>query len=124
MVRRPCAWQGMAVIKSASSALLVIGLLCGSSAHALDAEQQHGQALLERMCARCHAVGTTGTSPNKLAPPFRSLGENKLYDPDFLVRLQEGYSSIHRFMPTFRFDRENAEAVTNYLKAIQARQKN
>lgn len=76
------------------------------------------------MCARCHAVGTTGTSPNKLAPPFRSLGENKLYDPDFLARLQEGYSSIHRFMPTFRFDRESAEAVTNYLKAIQVRKTN
>lgn len=124
MVRRPGASQGMAVIKSASSTLLLIGLSCASSAHALDAEQQHGQALLEKMCSRCHAVGTTGTSPNELAPPFRSLGENKLYDPDFPVRLQEGYSSIHRFMPTFRFDRENAEAVTNYLKAIQVRKKN
>lgn len=122
MVRRPGASRGMSVIRSASATLLLIGL--GSSAHALDAEQRHGQALLERMCARCHAVGTTGTSPNKLAPPFRSLGEDKLYDPDFLVRLQEGYSSIHRFMPTFRFDRENAEAVTNYLKAIQARKTN
>lgn len=86
---------------------------------ALDAEQQHGQALLQKMCAQCHAVGTTGESPNKSSPRFRDLGEDKLYDPAFLQRLQDGYSSIHRFMPTFRFTREDAEAVSNYLKAIQ-----
>jgi mono/diheme cytochrome c family protein len=103
---------------------LIIGLLWSSSAIALDAEQRNGKTLVEKMCARCHAVGRSRESPNKLAPPFRDLGENKLYDPDFLNRLQQGYSSIHRFMPTFRFDQENAEAVTNYLKAIQTRKKN
>lgn len=99
----------------------LIVLLWGSFAHALDAEQRHGQSLLEQMCSRCHAVGPTGSSPNKLAPPFRHLGENKLYDPDFVQRLQDGYSSIHRAMPTFRFDRESAEAVASYLKAIQTK---
>jgi mono/diheme cytochrome c family protein len=102
-----------------SSALAVVALLWSSSGLALDAEQQHGAALLQKMCARCHAVGTRGTSPNAQAPAFRALGENKLYDPDFARRLQEGYSSIHRFMPTFRFERDDAEAVVNYLKAIQ-----
>jgi mono/diheme cytochrome c family protein len=102
--------------------LLVTALLWTTGSHALDAEQQHGEDLLQKMCARCHAVGTTGASPNKQAPAFRSLGENKLYDPDFIQRLQEGYSSIHRFMPTFRFERADAEAVVNYLKAIQVAQ--
>ena len=99
--------------------LFAIGLLWSSSAVALDDEQQHGEALLQKMCARCHAVGPAGASPNNKAPPFRNLGENKLYDPDFGQRLQEGYSSIHKFMPTFRFERDDAEAVLNYLKAIQ-----
>lgn len=98
---------------------LLAALLWSTSGHALDAEQEHGGELLQKMCARCHAVGTTGASPNKLAPAFRSFSENKLYDPDFAQRLQQGYSSIHRFMPTFRFDRADAEAVVNYLKAIQ-----
>jgi hypothetical protein len=66
-------------------------------------------------------VGTAGASPNKLAPPFCRFSEDKLYVPDFAQRLQEGYSSIHRFMPTFHFDRADAEAVANYLKAIQDR---
>ena len=43
----------------------------------------------------------------------------KLYDGDFLKRLQEGYSSIHPSMPTFRFNREAAEEVVRYLKSIQ-----
>lgn len=107
------------VMKRSLPAWGLAGLLLASPGHALDAEQQHGQDLLQKMCARCHAVGTSGASPNKQAPAFRTLGENKLYDPDFVQRLQEGYSSIHRFMPTFRFDRDNAEAVANYLKAIQ-----
>jgi mono/diheme cytochrome c family protein len=110
-------------MKRFAPALLVVGLSWSTDGFALDAEQQHGEALLQRMCARCHAVGTTGASPNRLAPAFRSLGENKLYDPDFVQRLQEGYSSIHRFMPTFRFDRDDAEAVVNYLKAVQAPRK-
>ena len=107
-------------MKRIGSALLMM-CFSGSAGHALDAEQQHGKELLQQMCARCHAVGTTGHSPNSLAPPFRTLGDNKLYDSDFMLRLQEGYSTIHRFMPTFRFNRDDAEAVVNYLKAIQAR---
>ncbi|PIS99433.1 cytochrome C-552 [Bradyrhizobium nitroreducens] len=100
-------------------ALLAVGVLWSSVSQALDLEQRHAEALLQQMCARCHAVGKTGTSRNELAPPFRTLGENKLYDPDFMERLQEGYSSIHRFMPTFRFGRDDAAAVVSYLRAIQ-----
>ena len=33
-----------------------------------------GQALAEQRCARCHAIGPTGTSPYPGAQPFRNLG--------------------------------------------------
>jgi cytochrome c len=33
-----------------------------------------GQALAEQRCARCHAIGATGTSPYPGAQPFRNLG--------------------------------------------------
>ncbi|MDA9435136.1 c-type cytochrome [Bradyrhizobium sp. CCBAU 51627] len=99
--------------------LLAIGVLWGTASQALELEQRRTEAMLQRMCARCHAVGRTGASPNELAPPFRYLGENKIYDPDFTQRLQDGYSSIHRSMPTARFGRDDAEAVVSYLRAIQ-----
>jgi cytochrome c len=102
-------------------ALLLVGVW-STAGHALDREQRHGKALLETMCARCHAVGVTGKSPLAEAPPFRTFGE-KLYDTDFLQRLQDGLTTVHPGMPTFRFDRGDAEAAVNYLKAIQRSKK-
>jgi mono/diheme cytochrome c family protein len=99
--------------------VLTIGLLWSTFAHARAHEPRTGREMLQQLCARCHAVGRTGSSPNRQAPPFRSFSETKLYDSDFLQRLQDGYSSIHPFMPTFRFNREDAEEVLNYMKSIQ-----
>ena len=99
--------------------LSIIALLWSTYAHARYAERQHGKELLQKLCARCHSVGKTGASPNRLAPPFRSFSETKLYDSDFMQRLQNGLTSIHPFMPTFRFNRDNAEEALNYMKSIQ-----
>ncbi|MGJ5179522.1 c-type cytochrome [Bradyrhizobium oligotrophicum] len=96
-------------------------LLCalGAPSHALDSEQKRGKALLQRLCSRCHAIGLTGASRHPDAPPFRTFGDSKLYDDDFSQRLQTGLSTIHKDMPSFRFDRAEAEAAVNYLKTIQ-----
>lgn len=80
--------------------------------------QQQGQALVERMCARCHAVGRGGASPHAGAPPFRTLGRR--LDVDALAgRLREGLASSHPDMPVFRFSRDDARAVAAYVRAIQ-----
>jgi mono/diheme cytochrome c family protein len=104
---------------------LALLLLSASSqaSHALDSEQQRGKALLQTFCSRCHSVDITGASPHSDAPPFRTFGDQKLYDEDFAQRLQSGLSTIHKDMPSFQFDRGDAEAVVNYLKAIQVRQR-
>ena len=104
----------------AALACLVLPLLgaTGGAAQALDPEQQRARAMLENLCGRCHAVGKTGKSPNPLAPPFRRFGE-KLYDTDMVQRLQDGLTTIHPDMPTFRFNRHEAAAAVNYLRSIQ-----
>jgi len=49
-----------------------------------DAElKQQGQVLLANNCARCHAIASTGSSPHKEAPPFRTLGQK--YPVDYLA---------------------------------------
>lgn len=101
-------------------ALLLI-VAASNAAHGLDAEQRHGKALVERLCARCHAIVRTGRSPHPDAPPFRTFGESKLYDEDFRQRLQDGLFTIHPDMPTFEFSHSDATAVLNYLRAIQDR---
>jgi len=98
------------------AALACVALpLSGGVAHA---EQARAKAMLENLCGSCHAVGRTGKSPNPLAPPFRSFGE-KLYDTDMVQRLQDGLTTVHKEMPTFRFSREEAGAAVSYLRSIQ-----
>lgn len=109
---KPASW-----FKSLGLALL-LSTVWVTSAYALDAEQRRSRALLEELCGRCHAVGATGRSPLPLAPPFRSFGE-KLYDTDMVQRLQDGLTTIHQDMPTFRFSRQEAAAAVNYLRSIQ-----
>ena len=113
------AGDGKTAMKRSLLVLSTIALLFSTFAHARYEEQRNGKEMLQQLCARCHAVGRTGASPNRQAPPFRSFSETKLYDRDFFKRLQDGYSSIHPFMPTFRFNREDAEEVLNYMKSIQ-----
>ena len=111
-------------IKSSLLALSAsIAFLCSNSAHARGEEPQQGKEILEKLCARCHAVGRTGESPNKRAPPFRTFSEDKLYDSDFKQRLETGLISIHPFMPTFRFSTEEAGEVLSYMRSIQERPK-
>jgi mono/diheme cytochrome c family protein len=104
---------------------LIVLMLCSWSeaSHGLDREQQRGKALLQSQCGRCHAVRATGQSPHPDAPPFRTFSDDKLYDNDFGKRLQDGLSTIHPDMPTFRFKRRDAEAAVNYLKFIQEHKK-
>jgi len=104
---------------------LTLLMICAwaSASYALDREQQRGKSLLQTLCGRCHAVGQTGRSPHIDAPPFRTFGDEKLYTEDFGARLQDGLSTIHPDMPTFRFSREDAEAAVSYLRFIQAHHK-
>ena len=97
--------------------------VCGEASYAVDREHQRAKTMLETMCGRCHAVGPTRQSPHTDAPPFRTFGEDKLYDNDFGQRLQDGLSTIHRDMPTFKFRRRDANAAVNYLKSIQRHRK-
>jgi cytochrome c len=82
--------------------------------------ERQGMALAERMCSACHAIGKTGASPRAPAPAFRDLG-NRVDLDDFAHQLREGLTSGHPDMPTFRFTREDARALTAYLRSIQAR---
>ena len=101
------------------AAAFAMAIVHSGTGYALDADQQHAKSLLVEMCARCHAVGNVGRSPHPEAPPFRTLGERKLYDEDFGRRLRDGLSTMHPDMPTFHFSQREAEAVVSYLRAIQ-----
>jgi mono/diheme cytochrome c family protein len=101
---------------TAATAIAVVAL--GQTAIAQNLK--HGEELLVKNCASCHAVGRNGESSNKLAPPFRTLGQR--YPVESLEEsLGEGIMSGHPDMPEFKFDARDVDAIIVYLKSIQQR---
>ncbi|HYF56461.1 MAG TPA: cytochrome c [Salinarimonas sp.] len=99
----------------ALAALLAAGL-------ALGADPQAGEALAQRHCAACHAVGRAGDSPVAAAPPFRELG--RLYPVENLQEaLAEGITVSHEGiqMPELSFAPEEIDALIAHLQRIQVR---
>ena len=101
---------------TAATAIAVVAL--GQTAIAQNLK--HGEELLVKNCASCHAVGRNGESSIKLAPPFRTLGQR--YPVESLEEsLGEGIMSGHPDMPEFKFDARDVGAIIVYLKSIQQR---
>jgi mono/diheme cytochrome c family protein len=95
-------------------AVLAVGVC---AAHAQDPVSR-GRALVREFCSPCHAIGKSGNSPHKSAPPFRTLGQS--FDLDqFPRRLERGIMAGHPDMPEFKFNSDNAHAVRDYLRTIQ-----
>src|SRR5262249_39833738 len=110
MQLRPAIWPW--------AALLAASLASASFAQDDGALGRRGRALLTEKCARCHAVGTTGASTHREAPPFRTLGQR--YPIETLAEpLAEGLSTGHPDMPEFIFEIRDVAAILAYLESIQ-----
>ena len=80
--------------------------------------QQRGKVISVGLCSRCHAIETTGDSPLPAAPRFRSLDART--DLSKLAgRIRGGLLTGHEDMPMFRFDGDDADAMTAYIRSIQ-----
>ena len=91
-----------------------------AAAIAQDPRAQRGQELLAANCARCHAIGRTGTSPHAAAPAFRTL--SRKYPIEGLAEaLAEGLYVGHPDMPEFVFEPHDVGAILDYLRTIQER---
>ena len=81
----------------AAALTLMMGLALPVAAD--DALIAHGKALAEKNCVTCHAVGPTGDSPLRDAPPFRNLAAN--YDEGELEdAFNDGVVTQHPPCPT------------------------
>jgi cytochrome c len=105
-------WPALAILT------VTVFFVAGEAARAQSPKR--GEELLVQNCAPCHAVGRAGESPNKIAPPFRTLGQR--YPVDALEEaLGEGIMSGHPDMPEFKFDAKDVGSIIAYLKSIQQR---
>ena len=111
----------MTIVRTALAAAALLAAAVGVVfATDRDDDLKRGEQLLQKDCARCHAVGRTGDSPRKGAPAFRTLGQR--YPIESLEEaLAEGIMSGHPDMPEFEFDADDVGAIIVYLKSIQQR---
>lgn len=97
---------------------LLVTLVIANSALAQDGLPQVGRAFAEANCARCHAIGATGTSPVPTAPAFRDL--HRRYPVDQLAEaLAEGIATGHAAMPEFRLEPAQIDNFLAYLRTLQ-----
>ena len=78
---------------------------------------EQGRAILQADCSRCHAIGKTGFSPFKLAPPVRNVMKRYKVE-DLAEGLSEGLVTGHPAMPIFEFEPDQIGAILAYLKSI------
>jgi cytochrome c len=76
-----------------------------------------GKSVLEKHCARCHAIERQGPSPLAQAPPFRDVYDKYPLE-ELEMRLTEGAVSHYRYMPQIDLTHEDVAAVMAYLASI------
>lgn len=85
-----------------------------------DRRIREGQALAERNCGGCHAIGIEGRSANGNAPKFRDL--SRLYT---LLALREpitrGIAAPHDQMPQFAVSDEQVDMIVAYINSLSMR---
>ena len=97
--------------------VLPLLMLIATQALAEDALLVHGKALAEKNCTACHAIGVTGNSPLREAPPFRDIAAN--YDEGELEdALNEGVATEHPAMPDWQMTPEQAAALAKYVMSL------
>jgi len=109
----------MRIVAAAAAAVMMSAFVVSPArCETLTPQAQKGFALLRANCARCHAIGKTGDSPFKPAPPFRTL--HTRYPVESLEEsLGEGIITGHPAMPEFHFDPDQVGDIIAYLKSLE-----
>jgi mono/diheme cytochrome c family protein len=76
-----------------------------------------GRMTAREHCARCHAIGRRGASPNRKAPPFRLIAE-RYPGANPAPDLAEGIVTRHPGMPEFRLTLEETDGLIAYLRNV------
>ncbi|MCS6890755.1 MAG: cytochrome c [Rhodovarius sp.] len=103
-----------------AAGLVCAGLLAFGSMPAAgqDGSAAAGRAFAERHCARCHAIGRTGASPQPAAPPLREL--HRRYPVEQLAEaFAEGVVTGHAGMPEFQLEVAQINDLLAFLRSLE-----
>lgn len=111
--------QALLVDPSLVSAREALQRLGVNNTSAAESERRDalGKDLVTANCSRCHAVGTTGASPNPKAPELRTL---KQRHPLLSLRepLTRGITAQHDEMPRFPLSLGEIDAIVAYVNGL------
>lgn len=101
------------------AAVVGASLVLGASSAWAAGSVERGKIIAETNCGGCHALGTTGDSPNAKSPPFRMLSK-KFKLENLEESLAEGITVGHegKDMPEFQFDPPQIDDFIAYLKSV------
>jgi mono/diheme cytochrome c family protein len=103
-------------VRAAFAALAMAALLTPASA----GDARRSEAFARETCGRCHAVGRTGESVHRAAPPFRMIARR--YTPgDLEESLAEGIVTGHRDMPEFELSPRQIGDLIAHLQRLRRR---
>ena len=83
---------------------------------------KRGQAIAQQQCAACHAIGRTGRSKLRNAPPLRTLAAR--YPLESLEEaFAEGVMVSHKGqnMPAFELSPQTINDLIAYMKSLSAK---
>ena len=85
-----------------------------------DQRVREGEALAEKNCSKCHAIGLRGFSPNKDAPEFRNLNRRH---PFYWLRapVTRAIFATHQQMPHFDLSAGEVDTVIAYMNSLSSR---
>ncbi|MEI9889982.1 MAG: cytochrome c [Caulobacteraceae bacterium] len=100
------------------AALLVAPILAACADIAGRGDRNWGLQIATANCARCHAIGTSGNSPNAFAPPLRQL--RKHYAVATLNATFTSHTLVgHAPMPNFAARTDDIADLLAYVQSIQ-----
>ena len=108
-------------------AFILIGLASACSEPATVAEDQtpvaellgQGEAMVENLCADCHAISSEDASAHPDAPALRDLSE-RIRLEDLRTPMMQGLIVDHPDMPEWAFEPHHVDALLYYLEQLQS----
>ena len=98
-------------------AFLIPGVAHAQSQAELN-ELLHGEGLAKENCAKCHAIGLTGESPNPGAIPFRKLSSTRSITLIGWELMNEDWGE-HRQMPQFEITADQVRDILKWIRWVQ-----
>jgi mono/diheme cytochrome c family protein len=98
--------------------LLLVALTPSALAEDRSGQVEAGHEIADRLCARCHAIGTEGGSPHEGAPPLRTFAEK--WPLEYIEEaLAEGITVGHPDMPEFVLQPDEIASFIAYLESLE-----